>query len=94
MSQSARGLSAGMGECAANIMEGKLRNCGNSALAWHLGNVVLKQYDAKNMIPIKEHTDSKIDGAVALFMAYNRALNDHQPDLMGFLSSANFVERG
>lgn len=94
VSQSARGLSAGMGECAANIMDGKLRNNGNTALSWHLGNVVLRQADAKNMIPVKEHPDSKIDGAVALFMAYNRALNDHQPDIMGFLSSSNFVERG
>lgn len=93
VSQSARGLTAGMGECAANIMEGKLRNPNNSALSWHLGNVVLRRADDKNMVPAKEHADSKIDGAVALFMAYNRSLNNHEPDLLGFLSSSNFVER-
>lgn len=94
VSQSARGLSAAMGETAARIMKGTMRNPNSSAYSWHLGNVVLKQMDAKNMIPVKEHQDAKIDAAVATFMAVNRAMSVIEQDLSGFLSGSSFIPRG
>jgi phage terminase large subunit-like protein len=58
----------------ALIAEGKIHHCGDPVLAWMLSNVV-GHYDAKsNVFPRKERPENKIDGAIALIMAINRAM--------------------
>ncbi|GAL18520.1 phage terminase large subunit [Vibrio maritimus] len=73
VSQGAKGMTAPMGETGAAIMKGTMRNPGNACFTWNLGNVVEKRKDAKTLVPAKETNDAKIDAAVALFMALNRA---------------------
>ncbi|HCG5956043.1 TPA: hypothetical protein NJ081_004561, partial [Vibrio parahaemolyticus] len=69
------------------ILAKQLRNPRNACFSWMLSNVILKQSDAKTMYPTKATSESKIDGAMALFMALNRALLNKDISLDGFLDS-------
>lgn len=63
-----------MKQLEALVLQGKLKHDGNPVLAWMISNVV-SQTDAKdNIYPRKERPENKIDGAVALIMALNRAM--------------------
>ncbi|MEF1310680.1 terminase large subunit [Vibrio mytili] len=86
VSQGAKVMSPAMNEVASRVLQKTIRNPQSSAFTWHLGNVILRHADAKNMTPTKAHADNKIDGAVALFMGVNRILNSSVKDLSGFLS--------
>jgi phage terminase large subunit-like protein len=58
----------------ALIAEGKIHHNGDPVLGWEISNVV-GHYDRKeNVYPVKERPENKIDGAIALIMALNRAL--------------------
>ena len=59
-------------ELEALMRAGKIAHDGNPALTWMIGNVV-GHYDAKdNVYPRKERSENKIDGAIALIMAFAR----------------------
>ena len=55
------------------ISEGKINHGGNPALRWMADNIVAAIDPAGNMKPDKSKSTEKIDGIVALLMAYYRA---------------------
>jgi phage terminase large subunit-like protein len=70
----ARSLSEAVKTVDALIKERRIHHDGDPVLAWCIGNVV-GHYDAKeNVYPKKERPESKIDCAVALYMAMSRWL--------------------
>ena len=56
------------------IAEGRLGHGGNGVLGWMADNMVARLDPAGNMKPDKEKSTEKIDGMVALLMAYYRAV--------------------
>lgn len=68
--QSAKNYSEGMKTLAAAIDDRKVTHDGDAALAWQFGNVTAKPDAAENVFPRKESPESKIDGAIAVLMAY------------------------
>ena len=56
------------------VLEKKIAHSGNEVLAWMMDNVYVKTDPAGNVKPDKEKSTEKIDGAVALIMALDRAL--------------------
>jgi len=68
------------------IRERAIKHNTDPVMSWMMSNVVAK-IDAKdNVYPRKERDENKIDGAVALIMAMNRALNDDHISLDDFLN--------
>lgn len=59
-------------------MEKKLAHGGNPVLRWMMDNIYVKTDPAGNIKPDKEKSTDRIDGAVALIMALDRAIrNEH-----------------
>ena len=69
-------LSDAMKELEAAIESGRFHHDGNDLLTWNMANVLGKHMPGNDDVvrPVKEHADSKIDGAVALIMAISRAM--------------------
>ncbi len=57
-------------------LEGRLAHAGNPVLKWMMDNIFIKTDPAGNIKPDKEKSTEKIDGAVALIMALDRALRN------------------
>lgn len=64
-----------MKELEALVLQGKLVHDGSPVLAWMMSNVVSKLDQKDNVYPVRERVENKIDGAVALIMALNRAIS-------------------
>ena len=64
-----------MKELEALVLQGKLVHDGSPVLAWMISNVVSKLDQKDNVYPVRERVENKIDGAVALIMALNRAIS-------------------
>ncbi len=79
-------MSDPMKELEAAIESGRFHHDGNPIMTWCIGNVVGKTLPGNDDVvrPIKERSENKIDGAVALIMAIGRAML-HEP--ADFLSS-------
>ncbi|WJY13615.1 terminase large subunit [Pectobacteriaceae bacterium CE90] len=79
-------MSDPMKELEAAIESGRFHHDGNPIMTWCISNVVGKNMPGNDDIvrPIKERSENKIDGAVALIMAIGRAML-HEP--ADFLSS-------
>lgn len=79
-------MSDPMKELEAAIESGRFHHDGNPIMTWCIGNVIGKTLPGNDDVvrPIKETSDAKIDGAVALIMAVGRAML-HEPG--DFLSS-------
>ena len=60
-------------------MDEKIAHSGNPALRWMMDNIYVRTDPAGNIKPDKEKSTERIDGAVALIMALDRALR-HQND--------------
>ena len=60
-------------------LEKKLAHEGNPVLRWMMDNIFIKTDPAGNIKPDKEKSTEKIDGAVALIMALDRAIR-HKDD--------------
>ncbi len=60
-------------------LEKKIAHGGNPVLRWMMDNIYVKTDPAGNIKPDKEKRTERIDGAVALIMALDRALRhlDH-----------------
>lgn len=67
-------FSSPMKEIEALLRQGLLHHDGDPVAAWMISNVVCHQDAKENIYPRKESAASKIDGAVALIMAFNRVL--------------------
>lgn len=70
-----------LGMCAFNncpnlelFLEGNMAQNGNPVLYWMLDNIYVRTDPAGNIKPDKEKSTEKIDGAVALIMALDRAI--------------------
>lgn len=85
VTQNYTNLSDPMKELEAAIVSGRFHHDGNPLLTWCIGNVVAKYLPGNDdvMRPIKEHADSKIDGAIALIMAIGRAMSDNGGEYIG-----------
>lgn len=59
------------------VLEGKIAHGGNPVLRWMMDNIYVKTDPAGNIKPDKEKSTERIDGAVALIMALDRAVR-HQ----------------
>lgn len=57
-------------------LEKKLAHDGNPVLRWMMDNIFIKTDPAGNIKPDKEKSTEKIDGAVALIMALDRAIRN------------------
>jgi phage terminase large subunit-like protein len=66
-------------ELMNHILEQKIAHNGNEVLTWNLENTVVKTDPAGNVKPDKEKSTERIDGAVALIMALDRALKRAEP---------------
>jgi len=76
ITQNYQNMSDGMKELEAAINCGRFDDDGNPIMSDSVMNVVAKYLPGNDdvMRPIKEHPDSKIDGAVALIMAIGRVM--------------------
>ncbi|OCA55147.1 terminase large subunit [Photorhabdus namnaonensis] len=82
-------MSDPMKELEAAIEAGRFHHDGNPIMTWCVGNVVGKYLPGNDDVvrPIKEQSENKIDGAVALIMAIGRAmLNDNEETLSDVLA--------
>lgn len=57
-------------------LEKKIVHGGNPVLRWMMDNIFIRQDAAGNIKPDKEKSTEKIDGAVALIMALDRAIRN------------------
>lgn len=72
--QSLKNLSEPMKQLQALIYARRIHFAPNPVMEWMLGNVVCHQDAKENIYPRKEKATDKIDGAVALIMALNQAI--------------------
>ena len=56
------------------VLEKKIAHGGNEVLEWMVDNIYIKTDTAGNIKPDKEKSTEKIDGAIALIMALDRAI--------------------
>ncbi len=61
-------------------LEKKLANGGNPVLRWMMDNIYVRTDPAGNIKPDKEKSTERIDGAVALIMALDRAIRNENRD--------------
>jgi len=74
--QSVQTMSEPMKALEAAIIGGQIVHERDPVLRWMLGNVVCHVNAKDEIYPRKDRPEQKIDGAVALIMAYGRALSD------------------
>jgi len=67
-------FSPAMKELEAAVCDGRLHHDGDPVLTWAISNVVCHRDANDNIFPRKERFENKIDPAVALLMAMNRAM--------------------
>lgn len=72
--QNLKNLSEPMKQLQALIYARRIHFQKNPVMEWMLGNVVCHQDAKENIYPRKEKNEDKIDGAVALIMALNQAI--------------------
>ena len=70
------------------VLEKKVSHGGNPVLRWMMDNIYVKTDPAGNIKPDKEKSTDRIDGAVALIMALDRAIRH------GGYSGSVYDERG
>jgi len=58
------------------VLEGKIAHGGHPVLRWMMDNIHVKTDPAGNIKPDKEKSTEKIDGAVAMIMALDRAIRN------------------
>ncbi len=71
------------------ILSKRIRHNGHRVLRWNVDNLIVTTDDAGNMKPSKSKARNKIDGAVALIMALDRAIRNNQGNKMSV-----YEERG
>ena len=74
MRQGPKTFNEPMKDLLVKIMSGQIRHGGHPVLRWCADNLVVRKDANGNMAPDKEKATEKIDGMVALFMAWGRAM--------------------
>jgi phage terminase large subunit-like protein len=74
--QGFRDMSPPTKELMRLTLEGRLAHGGNPVLRWMADNIFIRTDPAGNIKPDKEKSTEKIDGAVALIMALDRAIRN------------------
>lgn len=69
-----RNFSEPMKQLEALVISGRLHHNGNPVLSWMISNVVCHLDKKDNIYPNKEFPQNKIDGVVAMLMAFNRIM--------------------
>lgn len=91
LTQNYTNMSAPMKELEAAIESGRFHHDGNPIMTWCISNVIGKNLPGNDDVvrPIKQGLDNKIDGAVALIMAMNRAMANEEaaPSLSDHLTT-------
>jgi phage terminase large subunit-like protein len=64
--------SAPMKEFEAAVYEGRFHFDGNPVMTWMIGNTAVKISERDNWRPIRKHIDHKIDGTIAILLAFAR----------------------
>lgn len=82
--QQVKYLSDPMKEIAALIDAGRFHHDGNPAFVWMMSNVEVKEDRNENVFPRKSRASNKIDAAIALIVAMNRALSAVPSDGVSF----------
>lgn len=72
--QNLKNFSEPMKQLQALIYAGRVHFCNNPVMHWNAANVVAHVDAKENIYPRKEKNESKIDGMVALIMAFNQAI--------------------
>lgn len=72
--QNLKNLSEPMKQLQALIYCGRVHFCNNPVMHWNAANVVAHVDAKENIYPRKEKNENKIDGMVALIMAFNQAI--------------------
>lgn len=80
-------LSEPMKELESQILKNGIEHDNNPCMNWMMSNVVAKSNDVDNIRPVKETSKKKIDGPVALIMAFALAHRD-------FVKGSVYDERG
>jgi phage terminase large subunit-like protein len=87
--QGFRDMSPSTKELMRLTLEERLAHGGNPVLRWMVDNIFIKTDPAGNIKPDKEKSTEKIDGAVALIMALDRAIRNESAQ-----SGSVYDERG
>jgi phage terminase large subunit-like protein len=74
MRQGPKTFNEPMKDVLVKLMSGQIRHGGNPVLRWCADNLVTRKDQNGNMAPDKEKATEKIDGMVALFMGWGRAM--------------------
>ena len=72
--QNLKNFSEPMKQLQALIYAGRVHFCNNPVMHWNASNVVAHVDAKENIYPRKEKNENKIDGMVALIMAFNQAI--------------------
>ena len=81
-----KNMSEPMKQVDGLIRSRSIKHNNDPVMSWMISNVVARVVAKDNVFPRKERDENKIDGAVALIMAMNRALNDDFVSLDDFLN--------
>ena len=74
--QGFRDMSPPTKELMRLVLERKLNHGGHPVLRWNMDNAFVRTDPAGNLKIVKERSTEKVDGAVALVMALDRALKN------------------
>ncbi len=72
--QGAKSMHEPAQDLLVNVMNGKIRHGGNPILRWNMDNMVMRADANENLAPDKAKAVERIDGGVALIMAWGRML--------------------
>jgi phage terminase large subunit-like protein len=72
--QGARSMHEPAQDLLVKVVNGKVRHGGNPILRWNMDNMVMRADPNENLAPDKGKAVERIDGAVALIMAWGRAM--------------------
>jgi phage terminase large subunit-like protein len=85
--QGPRSYTPAMRAFEAAYLPGKLQHAGNPVLIWNCANIV-PRYDANmNIAPDRKRSADRIDGGVALIMAFGAMASEQSEDMSAFLSN-------
>jgi len=68
-----------MKEFEAVVYEGRFHHDGNPVMTWMMGNTVCKISERENWRPTRKHISQKIDGTIAILLAYARWMTRADP---------------
>lgn len=77
------------------VLEKRVAHGGHPVLRWMMDNVFIRKDPAGNIKPDKEKSTEKIDGAVAMIMALDRAMNhgmNMMPKAIRFIPSSQVAK--